>query len=326
MKRRLRRPTAAFRAAFPSLARQNDSYTGQATSPHKQTPPTTSVESRESPPPPASVESRKDEFMASPPSPGNCQHSLQGILPNLQRNGSNFELWNLALMDIVYVNDRSYMIPENDNPPPHDPYYKKYRIDYGLLRMHIINSLPNGFESKIDIKIDTKPRQLINNITKVFKSSNSTDQNLLRQEAAVTTLTSDMSVENYIDKHRVLRTRLKLAGVPNISQDESITVQTIIEGIQKNPDYSPNIDSWANNGTNPTSIQEIEIRLRKVQSRLKAKLAHPTPDPQGATLPRRQSLQPDSYPRTRASGRKRGRRPRGYRNWGNPNCPTWPTL
>ena len=100
----------------------------------------------------------------------------------------------------------------------------------GFLVISIINSLHGSIGTRANFDIDATLSEIIMEILALFETDSSTDHHPLKQKAEATKLTSETSLEDYIQAHRSVRTKMRNANYPNTGE-EQITVKVIINSL-----------------------------------------------------------------------------------------------
>lgn len=95
--------------------------------------------------------------------------------------------------------------------------------------MSILNSLHESSDTTVNFDIDATPLDIIKGISDIFETDSTSNHHLLKQKAEATKLTSETSVEEYIQSQSSCRTKMRNEKYPNIS-DELITGDFIIKG------------------------------------------------------------------------------------------------
>ncbi|PXF45882.1 hypothetical protein BWQ96_04317 [Gracilariopsis chorda] len=164
------------------------------------------------------------------------KHSTQ-YLPRLTDDGSNVHKWKIAIEDFAIMHDMEYLLaPEHNIPSSSDQSYPKYRKHRATLRNALMNSLPDDFDFPMDIDSSTEPHQIITVVRSRFECTTTADHQLLRQEAEATTLDPNTTIQDYVRKHRTIRTKMISAKFPNASL-EATTLDYMIRGISANPHF-----------------------------------------------------------------------------------------
>ena len=130
--------------------------------------------------------------------------------------------------------------------------------------MTIINSLDEAVHTRDNFDIDATPMDIVKEIRTIYETSTTTDHHLLRQDVEGKKLTEDVSIEEYIQTHRAIRTKMRNASYPNIS-DETITVDFIIKGLDGHPAFRHVPDTWVENDTIPRTIKITDNRLKAIR-------------------------------------------------------------
>ena len=79
-----------------------------------------------------------------------------------------------------------------------------------------MRSLPSDLASTVDLEPNVTPRQLVAETKAQFTDSTPTTHLSLTQEAKRTTLTAGGDLDEYIAKHRTIRTKIRLGQYPSI--------------------------------------------------------------------------------------------------------------
>ena len=135
------------------------------------------------------------------------------------------------------------------------------------MRISISNALTPAFAANADIDLDASALQRAQTITDYFTDATTTTHLFLKQEAETTILTHTDTLEDYIARHRAIRTRMQMANYPNSRSVESVTVQFIIQGLSTHTTYKHLQDTWSEAGTIPIPIQGLVQRLQAVHAR-----------------------------------------------------------
>ena len=138
---------------------------------------------------------------------------MQGHLPTLASDGTNYQIWKQTLYDIAIINNIEAALDESSpSPTVTSPYYSIYRRKCAFLRMSIMTSLPTELVSTIDTDLSVTPQQLLAEIQKQFTDSTPTTHLILKQEAQRTKIRAGGDLEEYIAAHRTIRTKMCLAA------------------------------------------------------------------------------------------------------------------
>ena len=210
-------------------------------------------------------------------------------IPTLQANGDNFPIWKQALTDMALINGMENIIdPAYTTPDQQIPMYYTYRGKSAIICMAINNSLPPYFAATADLQLDSSSLQLSQAIIAHFTEGTTTAHLLLKQEADSTKMWHTVTLDEYITKHRSIRTRMKLAEYPNIPTGEAVTVQFIIQVLSTHPTYKHLKYMWIDTGTIPDNIQNLVQRLKAVHARSIQKEPNKAGTQNGLKLPENQ--------------------------------------
>ena len=228
----------------------------------------------------------------------------EGSVPTMKLSDETYRLRRLSIKHLTNLNNIAYLLEEGrDVPNPTSPEHGRYEQDCGFLVVTIINSLEEAVHTRVNFDIDATPLDVIRAI---YETNTTTDHHLLKQEAEGKKLTDGVSIEEYIQTHRAIRTKMRNASYPNIS-DETITVDFIIKGLDGHPAFRRVPDTCVENDTIPRTIKITENRLKAIQCRLQSRSTAPQEHgPQGLAAPHRGSPA-RGRDRQRARGRGRGR-------------------
>ena len=130
----------------------------------------------------------------------------------------------------------------------------------GFLVISIINSLHGSIGTRANFDIDATLSEIIMEILALFETDSSTDHHPLKQKAEATKLTSETSVEDYIQAHRSIRTKMRNENYRNIG-DKPSTVDFIINGPDRHPSCRHIPDTWVEDDTLLTTIKATENSL-----------------------------------------------------------------
>lgn len=232
--------------------------------------------------------------------------SLYGHLPALLPEGTNFHIWRQAFIDFPVISAAQHTPDPTYTSPLQDlVQHAKYIEHCASLHMLVTNRLSKGLAETTDLTCDSSPADLLAAIETRITDSSPATHLLLRQEADRLRRTPYTTVDEYIKKRRTLRMRKRLAQYPNISIDETVTVDAVIKGLKHHPTFEYLSETWAETMSVPSSIQTIQKRLNAVQDRTIARQAKISPNPRGflTANPCQVQLEPNPRPRGRTRGR-----------------------
>ncbi|PXF45712.1 hypothetical protein BWQ96_04480 [Gracilariopsis chorda] len=234
--------------------------------------------------------------------PSNYTDVHAPAFPTLKEDVTNLNAWKMAIEDFVIMNDMENLIAEEHQPPPPTSANQNlYRRQRAKLRTHLMRSIPEDLDIPIDIGPDTQPIEIINAVSSSLQSATTADHQLLRQEAEYTTLEPDMSIAEYVKKHRAVRSKMVTTKFPNATL-QSTTIDFMIRGLGRIPYFQTIVDTWYDSNSVPKTIAEFETRLKKAEGR--ANLRSGTASTSTST----ESRAPRARPRGRRGGRGRGGR------------------
>ena len=183
------------------------------------------------------------------------------------------------------------MDPTYTTPDESSLLYQTHRSNSAIMRMAITNSIPTALAATADLELDAPPGHIAQTIHEYFANATTTAHLLLKQEAENTIMTHDTTLEEYIARHREIRTRMRMANYLNTRSGESVTVQFMIQGLSTHTTYKHLQDIRLETGTVPESIKALAQRLKAVHARTMERQAttqhapHAMPQPQPKPYP-----------------------------------------
>lgn len=147
----------------------------------------------------------------------------------IQRKATLMDI--LLMHDLKEIMDESFEIPACTAPPQ----VMFYRKAMASCRQMIAVSIPPDINNLLLPKIYAeKPGKLVTPLLDHLQSSSATDHAILEQQATAITLNDEVSVQEYVRKHRAQRAKMYSAKYPNI-ESEGTTIRFMIEGMRSNP-------------------------------------------------------------------------------------------
>lgn len=210
-------------------------------------------------------------------------------------------------------------------PAPGDPFYINHLKNSADLRMAIMNSLPQELIPAIELKLKNSPPQLTEAINNHSTEYTYTAHTILRQEAHRKKFAMSKSLDTYLQTLRYIRLIMRLADYPGTQEDESTTIDFIIQGLETHESFKHLYDMRIEPDTMSTTLKSRERRLRSVQARVAERDTTIETTPQGIQIapaiptPTVQNNEPRRY-----RGRSRGRG-RAQPQWARPWIPHTPT-
>ena len=104
--------------------------------------------------------------------------------------------------------------PTYTTPDESSPLYQTHRRNSAIMCKAITNSIPTAFAATADLELDAPPSQKAQTIHDYFTDAKTTAHLSLKQEAENAIMTHDTTLEEYIPRHRAIRTRMRMANYP----------------------------------------------------------------------------------------------------------------
>ena len=148
---------------------------------------------------------------------------------------TSYRPWIVATRAAANTIDAVYHITSNPQPPQDPLELAMFTKNKNYVLGNLITSIPPEIANLIlTPKSDPTPFDLIQSVTSHLDTTNASDHKYLKQLAEQAHFKSTMTLEDYINAHEKIRTKMIAARFPDISNPKT-TVEFLIDGLRFNP-------------------------------------------------------------------------------------------